>query len=144
MSIVFENIDTNETVAIDRELEGKYYKAKLAAVINSSNLGPNADRGQDYGYRLAADQQALIEEWEEDPEVIDKVATFTRVPVDSLTHTDFLDYMLHQQELGYSPEKSQLADRRESQAEYEARVAASKAKIKAQAQSVDIPKPAKK
>lgn len=132
MSIIFENIDTKETVAINRELEGKYYRAKLAAVMNSSNLSPNADRGQDYGWRLNPEQQAILEEWEQDSAVIDKVANFTKVPSDALTHSDFLAYMLYLQELGNSPEKKDEASRRGNQKAYDARVEALRNQEKAE------------
>jgi hypothetical protein len=124
VGIVFENIDTHDSILITREGEGKHYRAKLSAAINSSNLHANADRGQDFGWRLVPEQQAVIEQWEEDPDMIDKVANFTKVPVDSMSHSDFLSYLLYQQELGKSPERSQDAQRRENQTEYEQRVAA--------------------
>lgn len=127
MAILFENIKTDETVAISRELEGEYYKAKLSAVMNSSNMSPNADRGQDYGWRLQAEQQALLEMWEQDPTMIDKVTTHTKVPTSDLTHAEFLDYMLYTQELGLSPEKSEAGQLRKSELAYAERVAALKA-----------------
>lgn len=130
MAIIFENIDTGDTIAIDRALEGKFYHSKLSAAINSSNLSINADRGQDMGWRLQPEQQAMIEEWEQEPSMIDKVSTFTRVPLDALSHADFLSYMLHQQELGQSEERSELAARRDNQLAYDARVAALKASEK--------------
>jgi hypothetical protein len=124
MAIIFENIDTKETYAIDREKEGKYYRAKLSALINSSNMSVNADRGQDFGVRLIPAQQALIEQWEADPTMIEKVSVYTKVMVDDLTHTEFLAYLLYQQELGSSPENKSQADRRDKQREYDARVEA--------------------
>lgn len=133
MAIIFENIDTGDSIAVDRETGGKFYHAKLSALMNSSNMGINADRGQDYGWRLKPEQQALIEAWEEDPDTIDKVSQFTKVPLDSLTHSEFLSYMLHLQEAGRSPEKALAAARRESQAAYDARVAALKASVKPEA-----------
>jgi len=122
--IVFENIDTGETIAISRKTEGKYYRAKLSAAINSSNMNVNADRGQDFGWRLVPEQQALIEQWEHDPSMIDRVSQWSKVMVDGLTHTEFLAYMLYQQELGNAPESATLDDRRGNQREYEARVEA--------------------
>lgn len=127
MPIIFENIDTGETVGISRDKEGLYYKAKLSAVLNSSNLNVNADRGQDFGWRLAPEQQALIEEWEADPAMIDRVSNWTKVMVDDLTHSDFLQYLLYQQELGTNPEKREESIRREKQRDYETRVAALRA-----------------
>ena len=122
--IVFENILTGETIGISRETEGKFYRAKLSAAINSSNMSVNADRGQDYGWRLSPEQQALIEEWEADPSMVDTVSKWSEVMVDALTHTEFLSYLLYQQEKGLSPETSDVAQRRASQQAYEARVAA--------------------
>lgn len=129
--IIFENIDTGETFGISREVSGKYYRAMLSAIVNSSNMSVNADRGQDFGYRLIPEQQALIEEWERDPHMIDKVSTWSKVMIDDLSHSEFLAYLLYQQELGMSPEKSQDAERRNNQREYEARVAALKSDKKA-------------
>lgn len=128
MAIIFENIHTGETYAYSQELEGKYYGSKLTAAVNSSNLGANADRGQDYGLRLKAEQQVIIEEWEQESEMIDKVSSFTKVPVDGLTHTEFLMYMLHMQEAGKSATRTEISERRAAQADYEARVEALKAK----------------
>lgn len=120
--IIFENIDNGQTVGINREIGGKYYRAKLSALINSSNLSVNADRGQDFGWRLKPEQQATIEEWERDPQMVEKVSNFTKVMIDDLTHAEFLSYMLYQQELGKSHERSVDAIRRENQRDYEERV----------------------
>ena len=128
--IVFENIHTGETVGISKELEGKYYGSKLTAAVNSSNMGINADRGQDYGWRLQAEQQAILEEWEQEPEIIEKVAKFTSEPLDSLSHTSFLSYMLYLEEAGHSAERTEVSERRAAQAAYEARVEELKAKKK--------------
>ena len=126
MAIIFKNIDNGHTVAIDQATEGKFYGAKLSALVNSSNMSINADRGQDFGWRLDEEQQALIEAWEEDPAMIDRVAQHMKVPVDMLAHGDFLSYLLYQQSIGTSPERREMAIRRERQAEYAARVEALK------------------
>lgn len=125
--IIFENIDNGDTFGISREREGKHYRAKLSALMNSSNMSPNADRGQDFGLRLVPEQQALIEQWESDPQMIDKVSTWSKVMLDDLTHSEFLAYLLYQQELGTSPEIANDADRRSNQRGYEARVEALRA-----------------
>lgn len=122
--IIFENIHTKETYGISRQTEGKHYRAKLSALMNSSNMSPNADRGQDFGVRLIPEQQALIEQWENDPQMIDRVSTWSKVMIDDLTHSEFLAYLLYQQELGNTPEQSDKQLLRENQRDYEARVAA--------------------
>lgn len=126
--IVFENIDTGETMGVDRQTGGANYESKLSALINSSNMGINSDRGQDHGWRLSAEQQALIEQWEADPSMIEKVSDYTHTIQDDLTHAQFLSYLLYQQELGKSPEQAAVAERREKEQDYEARVAKLKVK----------------
>lgn len=125
--IIFENIDTGETMGIDRQTGGANYEAKLSALINSSNMGINSDRGQDFGWRLSAEQQALIEKWEQEPSMIEKVSEYTHTIQDNLTHADFLMYLVYQQELGKSPEQAAIVERREKELSYEARVAELKA-----------------
>lgn len=124
MAILFENIKTKETYAIDQAREGKFFLAKLSALMNSSNMSPNADRGQDFGIRLAPEQQALIENWENDPTMIERVSKHSGTMVDDLTHAEFLGYMLYQQGLGHNPERSDRLAEREAQRDYEARVEA--------------------
>lgn len=126
MAIIFERLGTDETVAVDRKSGGKFYHAKLSALVNSSNMGINAHAGQDFGWRLAVEQQALIEEWEADPVMIEKVSQHTKTLIDGLTHSDFLAYLLYQQELGNSPERENIQDKRVAQQAYEARVQALK------------------
>jgi hypothetical protein len=128
--IIFENIDTGETMGVDRQTGGANYEAKLSALINSSNMGINADRGQDKGWRLSAEQQALIEQWEQEPGMIEKVSEHTKTIQDDLTHANFLSYLLYQQELGKSPEQAAVAERREKELDYEKRVAKLKVKTK--------------
>lgn len=131
--IIFEHIlrknedGSYHTVGVSPSTSGKYYPAMLSALINSSNLSPNADRGQDFGYRLQPEQQAIIEEWENDPEMIEKVSAFTKVQVDDLTHSEFLHYLSYQQNAGKSAERKDVAAQRQAEADYEKRVAELKA-----------------
>lgn len=141
--IVFENIHTGETYGISQKTEGKFYRAKLSALMNSSNMNINADRGQDFGVRLIPEQQALIELWESDPQMIDKVSVWSKVMLDDLTHAEFLAYLLYQQELGNSPEKGDKQMQRDNQREYEARVAAIRSSEKITAMPAFEPKVAR-
>lgn len=128
MAIVFENIDSGEIISIDRKTGGKWFQAKLQAVINSSNLGVNHDRGQDFGWRLAVDQRATLDSWKEDGRKIAEVSEYTKVPVDSLSDSDFLSYMLYQEELGYTEKTVSRNEREKAEAKYRERVAAAKEK----------------
>ena len=140
MPIIFERIDDGQTVAISQELEGKHYRSKLAALINSSNMSVNASAGQDFGWRLDPEQQVIIEQWEEDPTMVDKVSQYTKVQLEYLGHPEFLDYLLHTQEAGVSPERTEIIKRRENQAAYEARVAALRAEKEPEAMPAFDPK----
>jgi hypothetical protein len=122
--VIFENIDTGESVLISPENEGgTEYMPKLSALMNSSNIGVNSDRGQDFGWRLQPEQQALLEEWESDGTMIEKVSAWAHIPSDALDHGNFLAYLVYYKQIGNSPVKRAMVARREMQLSYEERVA---------------------
>lgn len=122
--IIFEQITTGQTIGISAKNEGKFYDAKLSAAINSSNLSMNADRGQDFWWRLQPEQQAIIEAWEQDPRMIETVSDYTKVPQDELTHANFLTYLAKELAMSGPADKSELNLQRDAKADYERRVAA--------------------
>jgi hypothetical protein len=130
MAILFENIDNGDTYSISKESDGKYYRDKIDALVNSSDLGLNHDRGQDFGIRLDVEQKAIIEKWEEDPKMVAEVSEHTHVPVDDLRESNFLDYLLYTQELGQNEDRITRKDREDKQNAYRERVKAAKASKK--------------
>ena len=122
--IVFENIETGETVGIRQEEEGFMAEAKISALVNSSNMGINAARGQDFGWRLGAEHQATLEEWKEDAQMVEKVSRHTSVAVDDLTDAHFLRYMLYIENTEAQPRKMESKNRDDAEQQYRERVRA--------------------
>lgn len=122
--IIFENIETGETIGVKLEDEGHYSEAKISALINSSNLGINAARGQDFGWRLGAEHQATLEQWKEDAEMVEKVSRHTSVAVDDLTDAHFLQYMLYVEASENNPKVLESKNRDDAEQAYRKRVRA--------------------
>lgn len=125
--IVFENIITGETIGVKYDEAGRY-EAKLSALINSSNLGPNADRGQDFGWRLQAESQAQIDEWMEDADKTAEVSEATSVPADDLTEAHFLGYMVQKEFRKAAPKVKKTSEKAKAEEEYRKRVEGAKTK----------------
>lgn len=123
MAIIFENIETGHTAGVSREKSGRFYEAKLSALVNSSDMSVNADRGQDKGWRLDSGQRAELEDMKGNPDTVAKVSEYTRVPVDNLTNADFLMYMLYLEERGKSTTAGRNDRRQKAEDDYRRRVA---------------------
>lgn len=76
--IEFVNIKSGERV----KLEDPHH---IGAYLNSSDLGVNSNKGQDFGWRLAPEIVVRIEEMSQDGELLDKLATRLGVGVDEVT-----------------------------------------------------------
>lgn len=86
MAIKFFNVKSGETRVCDTE-------PMISAFWGSSNLSPNAVKGQDMGWRLAPEIVVRIEEIRQNPEKLEKISQDFKIPIDDLTDTDLLWYI---------------------------------------------------
>lgn len=91
--ITFENIKSGEKVTFTVEQDPVARQAHMAAYLNSSNLSPNALRGQDFGWRLAPDVVAEMERVRGDYEKMDTLARRIGVSVDDIRDFHILNYV---------------------------------------------------
>lgn len=91
MSVKFFNINTNETVTLDLQ-------PQIAAFINSSDLGINATRGMDKGWRIAPELVVEVEEFRRDIDKMRKLSDRTSVPVEGITIPDILFFLSEEEE----------------------------------------------
>lgn len=89
--ISFFNIKSGEM----RVCEGE---PMIAAFWASSNLGPNANKGQDFGWRLSPETITELESIKQDPTKIAGVAAFLGVQRDLVMDSEILFYIANQQE----------------------------------------------
>ena len=88
--IDFMNIKTGERVSLTNPHH-------IGAYINSSDLGVNSNKGQDFGWRLAPDIVVRVDDMANDPELLDKLSTRLGISMDELTiihliqHISYLD-----------------------------------------------------
>lgn len=129
MRIIFENIDpkrNGEKIMVDPEHQGPLEaRAMIAAYINSSNINPNGAK-QDFGWRLATHQAAVVDGWLKDPSKALEVSQKYNIPTDDLKYYDYVMYLVDTAfEAETSKNKVSAID------ELEAAEAAYKARVKA-------------
>ncbi len=92
MAIEFVNIKTGARVQLTRP-------AQITAFINSSDLGVNSNKGQDFGWRLSEDLVNKIEDMRDDGYVLQQISERLHISIDDLTTTHFVQEILHQEEV---------------------------------------------
>lgn len=97
MKVEFENIKSGERVNFDGIAEANLRAAQIDAYVNSSNLGVNSNRGQDYAWRLAPEVAAHFDVIKSDFNQLNTISKATGVNVDDLSDGIILGYMVSQQ-----------------------------------------------
>ena len=91
--ITFENIKTGKKVTFTAEQDPVARQAHMAAYLNSSNLSPNALKGQDFGWRLAPDVIAEMELIRTDARTMTQLASDIGAGIDDIRDYHILDFI---------------------------------------------------
>lgn len=126
--ITFENIKTGEKVVFTGEQEVNARNAHMAAYLNASDLSPNAGiRGQDFGWRLAPEVIAEMEEIRQDFDSLDRLSKRIGVGIEELKDFHILAYVADRS-FAQDAKKARVNDPTSTELEddYRARVKAAK------------------
>lgn len=96
MAIKFFNIRSKETRVADSE-------PMIAAMFNSSDKGPNALVGQDFGWRLAPEVVVEMRRIRNDPRRIQEIANNFQKPYNEVGETDILKYISDKTSVASAP-----------------------------------------
>jgi len=96
MALKYFNIRSKEVRIADTE-------PMIAAMYNSSDKGPNALVGQDFGWRLAPEVVVEMKRIVNNPERIQEIANRYRKPFDEVSETDVLRYISDQTAVENAP-----------------------------------------
>lgn len=110
------NIRTNERRKLDRPHQ-------IGAYINSSDLGPNSNKGQDFGWRLAPELMARIDEMRMDDELLADISKQTGVPLDELTTINLVQHISYEEAQKERAKEMRAQREPEYQKQYEAELA---------------------
>lgn len=122
--IQFENIRTGEVVKFDGTQDPNTRQAHIAAFLNSSDMSPNALKGQDFGWRLAPEIKDEIERIKTDLPTLDMLSKRVGVPVDELRDFHILNFIAEQDFAQQALAARAQADSPAYQESYEARLKA--------------------
>lgn len=135
--IQFENIKTGEKVTFDGTQDPSVRQAHLAAYLNSSNLSPNALKGQDFGWRLAPEVVGRIDAIKTDPQSLDNLARRIGAGVDDIQDFHILNYVAEQDFAAEAMAEKNRADATLHQEDYEKRLREIREKSKASEEKTD-------
>lgn len=96
MAITFYNIRSREVRVAETE-------PMIAAMWGSSDRSPNAQYGQDFGWRLAPEVVVKMKRMRQDPDVIERIARRYKKSEEDITETDFLHYISQQTAIEDAP-----------------------------------------
>lgn len=135
--ITFENEETKEVVTFTGEEEVNMRNAHMAAYLNSSNLGPNSGvRGQDFGWRLAPEIVAEMDEVRGDFETLDRISRRVGIGIDDIRDFHILSYVADRSFAQDAKKVQQKSNVEENREDYQARVKAAKA---ARSAKIEVP-----
>ena len=114
----FFNVKTGETRIL--KASGPYVKHMINGFILSSNLGRNASRGQDFGWRLAKDTLQVVKKAQSNPVIMREIATAKGVNPRGVRLPDLIEFLVDS--YNNTLQAQQIAEEEEPrfQAEYEA------------------------
>lgn len=96
MPIRFFNIRSGEEVVAENE-------PQIAALWGSSDRSPNANQGQDMGWRFAPEVVVEMRDIMSDPAKIQEIANRFRMMYEDITETDVLTWISNKTELTAAP-----------------------------------------
>lgn len=86
IGISFENIVSGE-VRVCTTTE------QIAAFVNSSDIGPNASKKQDFNWRLSPDDLVELERLKRDPAIMERIASNNQISAEDVADYNVLKYM---------------------------------------------------
>lgn len=126
--ISFENIKTGEVVTFSGTQNPLTRQAHMAAYLNSSNMSPNALKGQDFGWRLAPEVVDRIEAVKGDLQTLTALSRAIGVPIDELKDFHILNYIAEQEFAAEALRARQSGESSVHEQSYEERVRALRAR----------------
>lgn len=97
MKIEFVNIKSGERVSFERTADRNIRSAQIDSYVNSSDMGINAKKGQDFAWRLDPEVAAEFDEIKADYTRLKAISDATGVTPENITDGQILGYMVSQE-----------------------------------------------
>ncbi len=94
MHVKFVNIQSDEEVSFEEIADGNLRSAQIDSYVNSSNMGVNANKGQDFKWRLDPEVAAEYDEIKADYTRLKAISDATGVAPEDITDGQILSYMV--------------------------------------------------
>lgn len=94
MQIKFVNIKSGEEVSFEGTADRNLRSAQIDSYVNSSNMGVNANKGQDFAWRLDPEVAAEFDEIKADFSRLETISKAIGVTPENVTDGQILSYMV--------------------------------------------------
>lgn len=111
MALKYFNIRSGETRIAETE-------PQISALWGSSDRGPNAHKGQDFGWRLAPEVVVELRKISRDERLLERIAHRYKLPMDNIREKDILQYISDKTAAKDAP----VAEQEDYQDEYEQKI----------------------
>jgi hypothetical protein len=108
MAIKYFNIRSGETRVAETE-------PQVSALWGSSDRGPNAHKGQDFGWRLAPEVVVELRNIMRDERALERIAIRYKLPMDAIGEKEILQYISDKT----APKDAPVAEQGDYQDQYE-------------------------
>ena len=111
MALKYFNIRSGETRVAETE-------PQISALWGSSDRGPNAHKGQDFGWRLAPEVVVELRKIVQDERMLERIAVRYKLPLENVGERDVLRYISEKTSAKDAP----VAEQGDYQDEYEQKI----------------------
>lgn len=118
----FVNVKTGESVTFTAEQDAGSRQAHIAAYLNSSDMSPNALKGQDFGWRLDPEVKSELERIRSDASVLDEIGRRIGVAIDDIRDFHIVDYIADREFTRAAVAQREATATTKYEEEYEARL----------------------
>lgn len=122
MKIKFVNIKSNEEVSFEGTADRNLRSAQIDAYVNSSNMGVNANKGQDFAWRLDPEVAAEFDDIKSNYTRLKEISDATGVTPENITDGQILSHMVSQELAKDSAKRAKVENVSSYEDEYRQRV----------------------
>lgn len=120
--MIFENIHTGEKVEFKPGQDPQARTAHIASYLNSSDMSPNALKGQDFGWRLSPEIKHEVERIKGDMTTLDSIARRIGVGVEDIRDFHILNHIAEKEFAREAMAQRQKTETSKHEQDYNARL----------------------
>ena len=122
--ISFTRLKDGEVITFSANTDTNARQAQIAAFINSSDLGPNSDRGQDFTWRLSPEIVVEVNSIKRDPKILTEISRNIGLYIEDIQIQHIINYLIEKYDAEAAAEQGLEDDNLPFEGQYKAQIEA--------------------